>query len=187
MAHQRHLAHQEGIRFFFNPEAPQRGDRVFLHATVFDKDSFPIRGGKVRATITAESGAGERLDLNAEPGGWGVFTGSFTAREGGRHKIAIACEEAGREVSAEMLVQSPRRELAGRPARSDVMREIAGISGGRCGAMDDLREMVRSIELLPQAKPVEERLRIWCHWLWATLIIMLFGSYWIGRKFVGMI
>ena len=53
MAHQRHLAHGEGIRFFFNPETPVKGRRVFLHATVFDRSGYPLIAGNVKAVITA--------------------------------------------------------------------------------------------------------------------------------------
>jgi hypothetical protein len=187
MSHQRHLAHADGIRFFFSPESPARGDRVFLNATVFDRSGLPVTEGPVEVTISSAAGGMEKLDMNAEPGGWGVFTGSFVPREGGRYEVEVVCKAADRRVKAEVLVSSPRRERVGRPARAGVLREIASITRGRYGTADQLEEMVRSINLLPEPKPIEERLRLWCHPLWAALIVGLLALYWAGRKLIGMI
>jgi len=56
MAHQRHLSQDEGVRFFYTPEAPKRGDKVRLNATVLDKLGIPVSTGKVAVTLTAPSG-----------------------------------------------------------------------------------------------------------------------------------
>ena len=187
MSHQRHLAHAEGIRFFFTPEAPARGERVFLNATVFDRAGLPVTTGPVTVTLANAAGGAETLDLNAEPGGWGVFTGSCVPREGGRYTAEVLCPAAERQVKAEILVSSPQRERVGRPARGAVLRELAAITHGRQGTTAQLDELVRSIQLLPEPKPVEERFRLWCHPLWATLIVGLLTVYWAGRKLIGLV
>ncbi len=187
MAHQRHMAHREGIRFFFTPESPQRGDRVFLHATVYGPDGFPLREGRVRATLAAPGGAHEETDLTPIPGEWGVFTGSFVARESGVYSVEVACPVADRRVQTELRVRSPRREPVGRPARPDVLREMAEITGGRCVSTEDLATLVRSLELLPPESVQEERMRLWCHPVWLALILFLLGVHWIGRKGIGMV
>ena len=52
MAHQRHLAHAEGLRFFYTPESPNVGERVFFHATLFDAAGQPLQHGTARGRIT---------------------------------------------------------------------------------------------------------------------------------------
>jgi len=187
MAHQRHLAHSEGIRFFYSPESPRRGDSVFLHATIYDQNGLPFQGGTVQASITAANGQTDELTLSPEPGGWGVFTGSFSPREGGKHNVALKCPEAGRSIKAQFVVSTPQLEQTGRPVRSSVLTELASITRGKCGAIQDLGKIVQEINLLPEPRPVEERLRLWCHPLWCALIIGLLGVYWAGRKLLGMI
>lgn len=187
MAHQRHMAHQEGIRFFFTPETPERGKEVFLHATVFDASGFPLPEGTVDVRITGPSGRAESLRLASEPGGWGVYTGAFTPREGGRHRITITCEEANRELTTELNVSSPTREVAGRPARPRVLAEISAITGGAAGTTDDLEELVGKISILPERKPVEKRFRLWSSPLWCAALIGLLGVYWTCRKLLGLI
>jgi hypothetical protein len=187
MAHQRHLAHGEGVRFFFSPERPRRGDKVFLHATVFDRSGFPLKSGTVRATFTAETGESETLNLTPAEGGWGVFTGSFVPRRGGKFKVSVVCEEAERRLESAITVTTPTRERVGRPARVGVLHEIAAITDGRKGAADDLADMIRKIVLLPEPEPLEERFRLWCHPWWGGLIVTLLVIYWTSRKLMGFV
>lgn len=187
MSHQRHLAHDEGIRFFYSPEAPTRDHRVFLHATVFDSGGLPLEAGTVRIDIEDESGRVVSIPLRPSEGGWGVFTGSFVPRRGGSHNVKVSCDETGRHVQTEILVERSRREVAGRPAKANVLREIAGITGGKCFSADDVAEAVKAIRLLPEPAPRETRFRLWCHPLWGAFVVSLLCVYWIGRKLQGRI
>jgi hypothetical protein len=185
MSHQRHLAQRDGLRVFFSPEAPRRGDRVFLHATVFDAQGLPLAHGTVHATLTGPDGSEERLDLAPEPGGWGVYTAAFMPRRGGDYQLAVACDQTGQRIETTITVTQPRREIEGRPARPEVLREIAALTGGAAGGMEDLDRIVQQIRLLPEPKPQENRLRLWCHPLWLGLIAGLLALHWMGRKLLG--
>ena len=185
MAHQRHLAHAEGIRFFYSPESPALGDRVFLHATAFDAAGLPLERGTVAVTVKDEGGREEQLELTPEPGGWGIFTGSVVPREGGRHELTVRCKETGRTAQATVAVSRPRTEKVGRPARPEVLEEIAAITGGRVGMAAELDRIVDEIKLLPEPRPEEERFRLWCHPGWGAFVVGLLCAYWIGRKLAG--
>jgi hypothetical protein len=187
MAHQRHLSHDEGIRVFFTPEQPTRGEKVFLHATVFDKDGFPLNEGPVFATIKSASGKMERTSLTPEPGGWGVFKGSFNPTEGGVYDISVRSDIAGREITTPIEVQAPHREKLGQPAKVNVMREISGITGGKWGSTDDLASIVRDIRTLEKPRPLEDRNRLWCHPAWLGLVVAMLAVYWTTRKLFGVV
>ena len=188
MAHKRHLAAAEGMRFFFSPELPSRGDRVFLHATVYDSSGFPLQhDARVTAQVKGPDGRGEQFQLTADPGGWGVFEGSFVAAAGGKHEILVKCDEPARQVRTEVLVSTPKREQRGRPARAEVCREISVITLGRSGSVGDLEKIVESIGILPEAQPIEQRFRLWCHPAWIGLIVLLLAVYWGSRKLLGAV
>lgn len=187
MAHQRHLAHAEGIRFFYSPEAPAVNERVSLHATAFDMAGQPLADGIVRAVIRAPSGREETLDLASEPGGWGVFNGAFTPHEGGAHAIEVQNVATGRKAASTLHVWWPQREQEGRPARADVLREIADVTGGESGATADLDALVTRLNILPERHPEQEVFRLWCHPLWLVLVVGLLSAHWIGRKWIGRI
>lgn len=188
MAHKRHLAAAEGMRFFFSPELPSRGERVFMHATVYDNSGFPLQQeARVTAQVTGPDGRAEQMHLTSDPGGWGVFEGSFVAAAGGKHEIVVKCDDPARQVKAEVLVATPKREQRGRPARGEVCREISSITQGQCGTVDDLEKIVAGIGVLPEAQPIEQRFRLWCHPAWIGLIVLLLTVYWASRKLLGAV
>jgi len=186
MAHQRHLSQDEGVRFFYTPEAPKRGDRMRLNATVLDKLGIPISEGKVTVTLTAPSGTSETLELTAENAEWGVHSGQFVPREGGKYEVEVKAESAGRRLKTQFDASVPTLEKVGRPAKLDVMREIAALTSGRSVGTADLAQIVSSLSLLPERRPEEQRFRLWCDPRWCAALLVLFTAYWMGRKIVGL-
>ncbi len=187
MAYQRHLAHTEGFRVLINPDKPRAGETVFLNATVFDQFNSPLNDGTVTADVIPENGAVERLKLRPVEGGWGVYQGQFTAAKGGKYKIRLSCVETARTMEIPMEVQGVVREHVGRPARADTLREVAAITRGQVVAPAELASLVSQIAKMPEAEAREQRLRLWCHPVWAGLIVLLLAVYWIGRKAAGLI
>ncbi len=187
MAHQRHLSEKQGIRLSFSPETPQSGDTVFLQATILDASGFPIEQGPVSGKVTAPSGRVERLEFTAVEGGWGVFKANFSPQEGGRYQVRVSSEKHGRNLETEILVNQPQREKIGQPVNLEILREIASITEGASGSFESLREIVQRISLLPEAKPIERRTRLWADPWWGGLILTLLAIYWAGRKLAGMV
>jgi hypothetical protein len=187
MAHQRHLAQRDGIRLSFTPETPQAGETVFFQSTVLDPAGFPIEKGTVVGRITSPSGRAERLEFAPVEGGWGVFKSSFVPQEGGRYEVSVASEAHGRHLDTSLLVNRPLRERQGQPANSPVLREVAGITQGAHGGTEDIGEIIQQISLLPEPKPIEQRIRLWSNPWWGGLILLLLGIYWTGRKLAGMV
>jgi hypothetical protein len=187
MAHQRHLSDKQGIRLSFSPEAPQAGDTVFLQTTVLDAAGFPIEDGDVVGKITAPGGRTERLEFAAVEGGWGVFKASFTPGEGGGYKVEVNSERHSRHLEANILVDQPQVEKQGQPANAQVLREMAHITQGANVSFEALTNVVQQISLLPEPKPLEERIRLWSNPWWGGFILLLLGIYWTGRKLAGMV
>jgi hypothetical protein len=187
MAHQRHLSDQQGIRLAFSPEAPQAGDTVFFQTTVLDAAGFPIEDSDVTGKITGPSGRTERLEFTPVEGGWGVFKTSFVPGEGGAYKVSVNSERHSRHLEAGLVVDQPQLEKQGQPANAQVLREIAGITQGANASFEALDKVVQQISLLPEPKPLEQRIRLWSNPWWGGLILVLLGIYWTGRKLAGMV
>ena len=186
MAHQRHLSQDEGVRFFYSPETPKRGDKVRLNATILDKLGIPITEGKVVVTLTAPSGTSETIELVAENGEWAMHAGQFVPREGGKYAVEVKCESAGRRLKTQLTATVPSLEKTGLPAKLDVLREIAALTAGKSGGTGDLAQMVSGLTLLPERKPEEQRFRLWCDPWWGGALLGLLTLYWIGRKMGGL-
>ena len=187
MSHQRHLATDEGVRFFYSPEQPKRGDKIRLNATVLDKLGSPVTNGKVNVTLKSPDGASETIELAAENTEWGVHTGTFVPREGGKWEVEVACESAGRKMKTTFDVTVPTLEKEGLPAKLDVLREISALTGGKFHTPSGLTQLISSLALLPERRPEELRWQLWCDPWWCAGLLAAFAVYWVGRKIGGLI
>jgi uncharacterized membrane protein len=187
MSHQRHLAQGQGIRLTFSPEDPRVGDMVFLQATVFDPSGYPIEKARVQASVEAPGGKTEQLEFTPLEGGWGVFKASFSPQQGGKYRIKVTCEKTGGHVETPLTIIPPRRERPGQPANFAILREIANITRGASGGIQDLPKLVDQIKLLPEPQPIERRVLLWCNVWWGAAILLLLTAYWTARKLGGMI
>jgi hypothetical protein len=185
MAHQRHLAGGESVRLSFDPENPRVGDRVLLLATVFDASGFPLGSGEVEGRLAAPSGATEHIDFAPVAGGWGVFQGEARLRESGVYKLRVQNRGGPQTLETELFVSREELEKIGQPANFGILRELAAITGGLMTV--DAAEAIEAIRVLPEPKPIEERLPLWRQWWWGAAIVVLLVSYWTARKFAGMI
>ena len=167
------VAERAGVRLTFSPETPNAGDTVFLQATVLDASGFPLEKGKVDGKITSPGGRTERLDFAALDGGWGVFKSSFVPKSGGPHKILLTADSAGRKLETEITVSQPLREKVGQPANFTALRELAALTGGAFGPTAELAKVIEQITLLPEPKPLEQRIRLWADPWWAGSILGL--------------
>jgi hypothetical protein len=129
----------------------------------------------------------ERIDFTPLEGGWGVFKASFTPQQGGAHQIVVASPKHQRELETEIAIQQPLREKIGQPANFQVLREIASITQGASGTVEELPQILERIALLPEPKPVESRVRLWSSPWWGGLMLLLLGVYWTARKMAGMV
>lgn len=185
MAHQRHLAGNAGIRLSFAPENPRQGDTIYLLATVFDANGFPIESGRVMADVASPKGKRERLEFTPVSEGWGVFKSSFVPAEAGVFKLAVSSGE--QQIETELLVSQVNRERLGQPANLSILQEISSLTSGAFGSPAEIDHIVRQISLLPEPKPLEIRLRIWSEWWWGAILLTLLGAYWVSRKVYGMV
>jgi len=185
MAHKRHLASQAGTRLFYTPESPMKHNQVFLHATLQGADGMAGVDPTVEATVTSPAGNLRRLAMVPNGAGWGVFMGSFTPEEAGRHTVVVVSRRSGETVSATLDVRAEVLEKVGLPARRQVMDELAAITGGRSGGVAQLGELMAAVEAMPrrEAKPV--RFRLWCHPGWIALNIAGLCLLWTVRKLWG--
>jgi hypothetical protein len=187
MAYQRSMAQGESMRLFYTPDRPQTGDVVTLNANVMSASGEPLADGKVVVQILSPSGKTETVRLSPSGDEWGLFSGSFVPGEGGTYAMTLTSGDGERSVETTLSVQGVDRERLGRPARPDVLEEIASVTRGKMVNPSDLQGLLAEIAALPEPEPIVRRLRLWCHPLWAGLIVGLLGVFWTGRKLVGVI
>jgi hypothetical protein len=187
MAYQRNMAKGESMRLYYVPDQPRINQILSLHANVMEKSGEPLHGGEVTARITAPSGRSELVRFSSLGDEWGEFTGQFTAVEPGSHRVTLFCKQTGSTLEASFFVQGGAIEQVGRPARPEVLEELARLTGGRLIEPDRRDEIVRSLAELPDPPPLVRRLPLWCHPVTALALIAMLGVFWVGRKVIGLV
>lgn len=187
MAYQRNMAKGETMRLFYTPDQPSIRQTMTFSAHVMDKGGEPLESGDVVARVTSPSGTTETVRLIAEGDRWGVFQGRYTPEEPGKHQVTVACVQTSATLETSFFVQGESLEQVGKPARPDVLEELALVSRGKSVQPSELSEVVRMLADMPLPPPSVRRLQLWSHPLAAALIIALLGAFWMCRKVVGLV
>ena len=188
MAYQRNMAKGESMRFHFTPDQPQLGQTLSMHANVMESSGEPLTSGEVIARITAPSGEMETVRFSAaEEADWGVFHGRYTSREPGRHEVTLYCKQTESTLDATFFVHGIQGERIGKPARPDVLEEIARVTKGRSLDAGDVEGVLKSIASLPEPPLSVRRTALWSHPFVIGATVSLLGIFWIGRKAGGLI
>jgi hypothetical protein len=187
MAYQRNMAKGETMRLFYSPEQPRVRQTVFATANVQADNGEPLMNGQVTLRIEAPSGQMEQIRMISDGGDWGAYTGSFTPLESGSYKLTLQCEQTQTTLETNLLVLGGAVERIGKPARPEVLEEMASLSGGRLVLPENIATISSLLTSLPTQSLEIQRFAIWSSpWSVATLIGMA-TMFWIGRKMLGLL
>ena len=190
MSYQRTMAVGDSMRLIYSPDRPRTGDTVNVLVNAMSNNGEPLQQGTVTTQVTMPSGKTKTLNLTSDSeASWGLFRSSFVAEEGGVLKLVTRCRETTAQLETDLNVRGVPREKIGKPARLDVMQEIAWITGGKAFNVkeDDLDSVVEAIAKMPPPEAVKQHYPIWSHPLWGLFLIAMLGCFWTIRKSQGLI
>ncbi len=95
-------------------------------------------------------------------------------------------ESGGQQLETDLDVERSSREKVGDPANLAILRDIAALTRGVAGGTADLDSILGKIALLPEPRPIEQRIPLWSEWYTAVALLTLFAAYWTARKFSGL-
>ena len=187
MAYQRNMAKGESMRLYYSPEQPQVRQTIAIKANVMETSGEPLSKGTVSARIVAPSGRTDTVSMKIAGDEWGAFAGSYTPSEPGNHAVTLRCKETNTTMDATLFVQGAILEQTGKPARPEVIEELARVSRGRVLKNASTEDIVKAVGQVPEPPRQLRRVQLWSHPLVALLMIGLLGLFWTGRKMVGLI
>ena len=187
MAYQRNMAQGESMRLYYSPEQPQVRQTITFNANVMESGGEPLSGGDVTLGIVPPSGRVKTVRFDSMGEEWGAFSGRFTPDEPGEHRLTLFCKQTNESLETTVFIQGVALEQIGKPARPDVLEEIARVTRGQVLAIDRVDDVVQLLSLMPDPPPSVRRVAIWSHPAVAGLFIFLLALFWVGRKGVGLI
>jgi len=186
MAYQRNMSSGDKMRLFYSPDRPRAGAVLTLNANAMSTTGEPLQDGAVIAQITSPTGKIDSVRLlPASQESWGLFTGVYTPDQPGEYKVRLSSTDAGAALDTTISVQGSTREKIGKPAKPEVLREIAQLTRGQFMEHATPAQIVSLVAALPQPELQERRVQLWAHPLWSGLLMLLLGIFWAGRKLVG--
>ena len=103
------------------------------------------------------------------------------------HRITLSCRQTGASLGASLYVQGAEVEPVGRPARPEVLEEIARVTRGTVLPPGDLAQLLDYLSDLPDRPPSVRRVPLWSNPGTGALLVLLLGGLWVARKIVGLI
>ncbi len=186
MAYQRNMSSGDKMRLFYSPDRPRAGAVLTLNANAMSTNGEPLQDGAVIAQITSPSGKIDSVRLlPASQESWGLFTGVYTPDEPGEYQVRLSSTDAGAALDTTISVQGSARERIGKPAKPEVLREIAQLTRGKFMENATPASIATLVAALPQPELQERRVQLWASPLWSGLLMLLLGIFWAGRKLVG--
>jgi hypothetical protein len=187
MAYQRHMAEGEMLRVFYSPDRPTADNVVTLHATVLDPTGAPASHSTVTAELVDPRGRSQQLRFQPVGEDWGLYTSRVTPDQIGSYRLKLRCRETAAILETVLEVQGESKEVAGKPARPDVLQEIARVTKGEDIPYYEMSRLCDLVMQLPPPEPAVRRKQIWASPYWAGTLIGSMALFWIGRKAAGAI
>jgi hypothetical protein len=187
MAYQRNMAKGAAMRLYFSPEQPQVNQTLTFNANVMESSGEPLAKGNVSVRVISPSGKTQNVQLTAQGGEWGAFSGPFTPTESGQHRLLLRCAETKDSLEASLFVQGGALEKIGKPSRPEVLEELARVTFGESLRLDQLEEALKRLAALPEQPEKIRRVQLWSHPAIAGTLILGMAVFWIGRKWAGLV
>ncbi len=187
MAYRRNMAKGESMRFYYSPEQPSVGQTISLGASIMLTDGEPLNETYVRVLVEDEEGKSETVTMTNIDKQWGSFAGNYTPQTTGQHRVVLHVPGDNRELVTSLFVQDPEFERIGKPARPEVLEELAQATGGVILSLDETDALQRVFDSTPEPKPLVRSIPIFSHPVAVLAMVGLLGMFWVARKRAGLL
>ncbi|EMI19180.1 hypothetical protein RMSM_03893 [Rhodopirellula maiorica SM1] len=178
--------HRMSKGLFYSPEQPRMNQRVTLNANRLDRDGNPLVADDVSVQVVAPSGQIQNVVLENVDDTWGAYAGAFTPSEAGDYQVTMVAGASDTPFKTLIHVQQAQIERIGKPARPEVLGEIAKISRGELFSLGQVEAMQNAVRAISVPTSQTRRVQLWSHPLIAIVLIGLLGLFWGVRKRAGL-
>ncbi|WP_147866495.1 hypothetical protein [Stieleria maiorica] len=185
MAYQRNMAVGQTMRLSYRPDQPQLGETVTLRASVMTSNGAPSQADVATVEFVSPSGVSELVKLERQDSQWGVFVAQTQLDQSGVYTATLRHPTEASTVAARIAVQGRAGEQLGRPARWDIMREVARVGRGQTFMSNQIPKLVDRLNRLPPDPSTTRRIQWWNHPAVLSAMIAGLTLFWIARKWAG--
>ena len=173
------------LRLETDKEQYKEGEEVLVRFNVLKEDYTPASGEKVHLTLVKVSGESEQHPLEADQNGEGAF--QFLPDREGFYSVEIELERGGVKISDKISfgVSGETAEFDKPLVNKDLLKNIAGITGGKYEILDETKDLsgyrFENPEVMVQTK--RKTFSLWDNWWsYGLLVGFLMVDWWARRK-----
>ncbi len=165
------------------------GEQVNVRVRVSDSEYAPVNDATVWLKLTNPAGTIQDIQLKGVIDDEGIYRGVFKVHKDGIHLIeATATSPSGevQEASTHFLVAEPLAEFIDAGLDADLLKTMAGVSGGKFYTASNANRLVTDLKGLQKIVPVTVEQEIWDKPIVLFLLVGLFTLEWLVRRRKGM-
>jgi uncharacterized membrane protein len=166
-----------------------RGAAVTIRADVSDETFIRVNDAVVTATIRKPNGEAQDVALHWTVDKDGEYTGEFRPDLRGSYEVRVTARRAGKtlgEDQAHVRVDDLPVEFRGAEMKSDLLRRIAGETGGRFYTPKNAAQVAEDLSYSPKTASVVDEKELWDMPALFLGILMCLSVEWSYRKYRGL-
>jgi len=162
------------------------GERVGLSATIYDELTNPVENAEINVKSLSPAGTASQVLAYS---GSGLYKGEIENITPGEIKIKGVVTLGGKSYSDSLSLFVEKTELEFINTQMDInlLKQIAGNSGGTYYSMEKTRDLASKLSILVQESPLNLKksyeIRFTSNEIILIILLMLFSLEWIIRKF----
>ena len=158
-----------------------------LHANVMDRSGEPLPRRRRLGADHGPVGQGRSWSGSPRRATSGACSPAGSRRrEPGKHEVTLFCKQTGATLETSFFVQGAAAERSGKPARPEVLEELARVTRGKVIEPDKLDEVSGRWPSCPSPRRRSAASRSGATRSWPPALIVLLGVFWVGRKVIGL-
>jgi hypothetical protein len=167
------------------PLRVQPGEQAEIELMAFAADGTPRTDPKLIVSIT-RAGESQALSLDAAPTTKGRYTGRFTPKAEGIHKIQFDPGGGQDPVEAEIRVSIAPEELRRPNLDRPALELLASHSGGQLIELADLGKIPEKLKGEPKLIELHREETIWDNWFTLSLLVLVYSVDVGIRRLLGL-
>ena len=173
-------------QFKVRPVRAQPGEEAQLELLAFSPSGAPLKGAQQKVLLLSP-GTRETLTLESDPNREGRYTGNFTPRDAGKHRLVFSPPDGSETVETSLQVLIAPEEYRNPNVNRPQLELLASTTGGQIVDLDELDTIPEQLEKrAPEERQLHREATLWDNWL-ILLILVLTYTLDVGiRRLMGL-
>ncbi len=165
---------QKENRLVIHPVRVQPGEAAEIELFAFTADGTPRTDATIKVSTIGPTGSSS-VELLADKFAKGRYTGKFTPKEAGDHRVLYQPNDSPKSVEGKLRVMPSSEELRDPNLNRPTLEMLASTTGGKVVALSDLKSLPEQFKGEPMLVEVHREASVWDNWFTLVLITLIYA------------